>query len=198
MTKTAAFSDKTVAKLVFCAVFAALICVVAPISVPIGPVPISLATFAVMLAGFTLGPSAGPAAVLIYLLLGSVGVPVFAGWKGGLGVIAGPTGGYLAGYALLALACGFYTVLSPKLTRGALKFVWMSVFAIIGTALLYTFGTLHFCLQTGMSAGAAVKVCVLPFIPGDALKTAAAEIIAAAILGNTGKPFSFRKDKEVK
>ena len=194
MTKTSSLTDKAVIKPVFCAVFAALICAVAPISVPIGPVPVSLATFAVMLAGFVLGPASGPAAVLIYLLLGTAGVPVFAGWKSGPGVIAGPTGGYLAGYALLALACGLYMLLPPKLTAGVRKYVWMSAFAAIGTALLYAFGTLHFCLQTGTNASAAIGICVLPFIPGDVLKTVAAVFFTAAIQKSTGKLTAFRKE----
>ena len=194
MTKTSALTDKAVFKLVLCAVFAALICALAPVSVPIGPVPVSLATFAVMLAGFTLGPSAGSAAVLIYLLLGTAGVPVFAGWKSGPAVIAGPTGGYLAGYALLALVCGLYMLLPDKLTAGKRKYVWMGLFAAAGTVLLYALGTLHFCLQTGMNAAAAVRVCVLPFIPGDVLKTAAAMGSGAMILKNTGRLPGIRKE----
>ena len=80
-------------KIVYTALFVALIAVCAIIQVPIGMVPISLATLAVILSGLILGPWLGLLSTLCYLLLGLVGVPIFAGFKGGLSVIAGPTGG---------------------------------------------------------------------------------------------------------
>ena len=85
--------------MVLCAVCAAITCILAPLSIPLaGGVPISLATFAVMLAGVLLGGSLGAASQLIYVLLGAVGLPVFAGWTGGLGNVLGMTGGYIIGY----------------------------------------------------------------------------------------------------
>ena len=88
------------------AVLAALLCVVAPLSVPVGPIPISLASFAVYLAGAFLGWKRGTAAVAVYILLGAAGVPVFSGYEGGLQKLAGVTGGFILGYLPCAAVVG--------------------------------------------------------------------------------------------
>ena len=170
-------------RLTLTSAFAALICVTAPLSVPVGPVPVSLATLSVMFAGTVLGPLHGTAATAVYLLLGMAGLPVFAGFRGGIGVLAGPTGGYLAGYLPLCAICGIYAVAAARIRKsgkprspgagraaGAVLFV---AACVAGTAVLYTLGTVWFCVVTGSGAKAALSVCVLPFLPGDALKIAA-------------------------
>ena len=97
----------TTYEMVLCAFCAAVTCVLAPISVPLaGEVPISLATFAVLLSGILLGAKFGAISQLVYVLLGSVGVPVFAGWTGGIGITLGVTGGYIIGYILMAFVAG--------------------------------------------------------------------------------------------
>ena len=97
----------TTYELVLCALCAAVTCILAPISVPLaGEVPISLATFAVLLSGILLGGRFGAISQLVYVLLGSVGVPVFAGWTGGIGITLGVTGGYIIGYILMAFVAG--------------------------------------------------------------------------------------------
>ena len=89
----------TTYELVLCAFCAAVTCILAPLSVPLaGEVPISLATFAVLLSGILLGGKLGALSQIVYVLLGSVGVPVFAGWTGGIGITLGVTGGYIIGY----------------------------------------------------------------------------------------------------
>ena len=93
-------------QLVYCALFAALIAVFAQITIPIDPVPISLATFGVMTCGLILGWKYGALAVAVYILLGAVGAPVFAGFKNGAAVLAGPTAGYILGYLPYALLAG--------------------------------------------------------------------------------------------
>ena len=85
---------------------AALLCVAGPLSLPVGPVPLSLATFAVYLAGAVLGWKRGTAAVALYLLIGLCGLPVFSGFSGGFQKLAGVTGGYLVGYLFCALITG--------------------------------------------------------------------------------------------
>ena len=102
--------------LVLCAVCAAITCVLAPLSIPLaGGVPISLATFAVMLAGVLLGGSLGALSQLIYVLLGAVGLPVFAGWTGGLGNVLGMTGGFIIGYIPCAWLTGLiYKKFDPR------------------------------------------------------------------------------------
>ena len=167
----------SVRELVFCGVFTAVLCVLAPLSVPVGPVPISLATFAVMLAGTILGKKLGVISVLIYLLLGMVGLPVFAGWTAGAAKLAGPTGGYLVGYLPLAFICGFAKITGQK-GRALLS---MALCMILGTAVLYALGTVWFCVVTGSDTMRALGLCVIPFLPGDLLKIAAVMAIAPQV-----------------
>ncbi len=150
-------------KIVYTALFVALIAVCAIIQVPIGMVPISLATLAVMLSGLILGPWLGLLATLCYLLLGLVGVPIFAGFKGGLSVIAGPTGGYLIGYLAIALFSGLFRRKNAVLAVAGI---------ILGNFLCYLFGTLRFLSVTDYALKSALAVCVWPFLPGDAMKIA--------------------------
>ena len=85
------------------ALMAAALCVLGPLSVPIGAIPISLSNFVICLTAWLLGPKFGTLSVAVYLLIGLVGVPVFSGYGAGIAKLAGPTGGYLVGYLLLAL-----------------------------------------------------------------------------------------------
>lgn len=167
--------------LVMCAVCAAVICVLSPISVPIGPVPISLATFAVMLSGALLGAKWGTIATAIYLLLGCIGVPVFAGYSAGVACLAGATGGYLIGYLPLAFLGGFIYDKFGRNRGGAAKIAAMVIGMIVGTAVLYVLGTAWFCLVTGTGVIAALALCVTPFLVGDAVKMIVVAIIAPQV-----------------
>ena len=168
-------------KLVTCALCAAILCVMAPFSIPIGPVPLSLATFAVLFAAFFLGGRWGAAAVGIYLLLGAVGVPVFSGFTGGLQKLIGPTGGYLVGYLPMAfIAGGLYTLWGKK-QSGTKRFLLMVLAALIGTAVLYALGTAWFCHVMQRTVWEALGLCVIPFLPGDMAKTAAAAVLAPIV-----------------
>ena len=150
-------------KIVYTALFVALIAVCAIIQVPIGMVPISLATLAVILSGLILGPWLGLLSTLCYLLLGLVGVPIFAGFKGGLSVIAGPTGGYLIGYLAISLFSGLFRRKNAVLAVAGI---------ILGNFLCYLLGTLRFLSVTDYALTSALAVCVWPFLPGDAMKIA--------------------------
>ena len=159
------------------AVTAALLCIAGPFTVAIGPVPLSLATFAVYLAGAVLGWKRGTAAVILYLLIGTAGVPVFSGFAGGFQKLAGVTGGYLVGYAVCALITGLGSG-APRQDRPA----WLLPACMVaGTAALYLLGTAWFMVQTGKALGAALALCVIPFLPGDAVKIAAAVLIARPV-----------------
>lgn len=161
---------------------AAVTCVLAPISVPIGPVPISLCTFAVMLAGVLLGAKFGFISQLIYVLLGVVGVPVFAGYKAGVGVIAGMTGGYIVAYPVLALIIGLiYWKFGRNEKSRVKKIVWMFIGMIVGTVVLYAFGTAWFCVVSGMGLGEAMGLCVIPFLPGDFLKMVVVALVSVPV-----------------
>lgn len=164
--------------LVLCAMCAAITCILAPISVPIGPVPISLCTFAVMLAGVLLGAKFGLISQLIYVLLGTVGVPVFAGYRAGISCIAGMTGGYIVAYPILAFLTGLLYWKFGKSKAGKLRVLWMLLAMVIGTAVLYAFGTAWFCAVSGTGVVAAMGTCVIPFLPGDLLKMIAVALIS--------------------
>lgn len=156
-----------------CALMTAVICVLAPLSIPLTSlVPVSLATFAVMLAGVLLGSRTGTLCTALYLALGAVGIPVFAGYSSGFGALIGVTGGYLFGYLPLAFCSGWFAERSSGSLKGMLTGM------VIGTAILYLIGTVWFIAVTKMALLGALSACVLPFLPGDALKIAAVCLIA--------------------
>ena len=158
-------------------VMAALICIAGPLTIPAGPVPLSLATFAIYLAAAVLGKKRGTLAVALYLLIGIIGIPVFSGFSGGFQKLAGVTGGYLAGY----LPCGFLSGLGSEMAeRKGRKWI-LPVMMAAGTAVLYGIGTAWFMLQNGNALGSALTLCVVPFLPGDAVKIAAAALLAEPV-----------------
>ncbi len=154
------------------ALMTAVICVMAPFSLPIGPVPVSLATFAVMLAAVILGWKWGTASVGLYLLLGLIGVPVFSGFSAGASRLIGPTGGYLIGYLPLAFVSGLFA------ERYHRHIVACAAGMLLGTLILYGLGTGWLALQMKMSFGQALAAGVIPFIPGDLVKIAVTAWIA--------------------
>lgn len=158
--------------LVFCALFTALIVLLSQLQLPIGPVPVSLATLGVMLCGLLLGWRYGALAVGAYILLGAVGVPVFAGFQGGAGRLLGPTGGYIIGYLFYALIAGLNI---PRLQE---RFWGRCVLLLLGTAVCYGLGTAWFMHMSGRTLAESLSLCVLPFLPGDAAKIALAAFLA--------------------
>lgn len=155
-------------------VFAALMCVISPFAVPIGPVSITLATFGVYLSGAVLGSKRGGAAVAVYLMLGFVGLPVFSGFAGGIHRLFSPTGGYLVGYIPCAFIAGIFAEKFRK--------PWADVAGMAaGTAVLYVLGTAWFCLVSHTAVIPALMSCVFPFLPGDALKIICAAALCARL-----------------
>lgn len=153
-------------------IVAAVLSILSPITLPIGVVPISLTTFAILIAVYTLGMKKGTISVLIYILLGLVGLPVFSGFSSGPAKLLGPTGGYIIGYVFMALIAGFF--IDRYFDKYYLCFIGM----ILGTIICYSFGTTWLAYQANMSAKTALAAGVIPFIPGDLLK-----IITALIVG---------------
>lgn len=163
----------TTYQLAVTALFAALLCILSPIALPIGPVPISLATLIIYLAVYLLGTKLSAISCAIYLLLGLVGLPVFSGYASGLGKLAGPTGGYLIGYIPMAVVAGLI------IGRGNANVVRSAIGLVVGTAVLYLLGTIWFVIQMDCTFGYALTVCVVPFLIGDAIK-----IVIAVLLGS--------------
>jgi len=158
--------------MVFTALFTAVLCAVAPFSIAIGPIPLSFATLAIYLAAGSLGWKYGAMSVVLYVMLGALGVPVFSNFEGGFHKIVGATGGFIIGYIPCALATGLIaSVFRNKLWSYALGMV-------IGTVLLYTCGTAWFMLQSGNSLAVSLGLCVTPFLIGDAMKIIVACITA--------------------
>jgi len=159
-------------KMTLAALMCALTCVCSQIQIPILPVPLSLSLLAVHLSGALLGPSWGTAAVGAYVLLGAAGVPVFAGFAGGISALLGPTSGFLAGYVLCAWIVGNLTA-RLGFSRSALL-----LSMTLGTLACYVPGTAWFMLVTGTKLAGSLAACVLPFIPGDILKIVLAALLA--------------------
>ena len=157
------------------ALMAAVICVVGPFTLPIGPVPITLAPLAILLSVYILGTKKGTIALLIYLLIGAVGVPVFSGFTGGVGKLAGPTGGYLIGYIFFALIAGWF--IHHFYDKVVIQFLGM----VLALAVLYAFGTAWLAYSAGMTFGAALAVGVLPFIVFDLIKIVIAIVLGRAV-----------------
>ena len=152
------------------AIMTAVMCILAPLSVPIGPVPISLGTLVLYFSVVILGTQSAFISCLLYLLLGAVGLPVFTGFTGGLAKIAGPTGGYMLGYLFLILISGIFIERFTGELKGFRKKAAVFIAMAIGTAVLYAFGLAWFCRISGMNASAALALTVYPFIPLDIVK----------------------------
>jgi biotin transport system substrate-specific component len=160
---------------VFASLMAALTAVGAYIYVPIGPVPIILSTLFVIFSGLILGSRWGLTSMALYLLVGAIGLPVFAGGKGGFAHFLGPTGGYLFGYLVASWIAGFIS----ERSQGRMI---LDIFAvIIGSLALYAFGVPWLKMVTQMSWTKALMVGVLPFLIGDAIKASVVLILARAI-----------------
>lgn len=160
---------------VYASLFAALITAGAYIFIPIGPVPIVLQNLFVLLTGLLLGPRWGLASVGVYLLAGLCGLPVFAGGTGGIGRLFGPTGGYLVGYLPAVFLAGW---ISEKGDHRPVFDVLAMVAAMIA---VYGLGVSWLKFMSGMSPGKSLAVGMLPFLPGDAVKIAAAAAIARTL-----------------
>lgn len=169
------FSTK---EIVLTALFTAITAVCAWISVPFGAISFTMQTFAVFCALLTLGGKNGFFSWLAYMLLGAIGLPVFNGFKGGAGVLLGPTGGYIFGFILVTLIYWAGTKLFGE------KLLVRTALLVVGLLVCYTFGTLWFVYGYSggdMSFRKAAEICVFPFVPFDLLKMVLAFVISYRI-----------------
>lgn len=168
--------DETTTNIARAVLLAAVTAATAPVDVvhPLVPsVPITLQTVWVFLAGLLLGPLWAGVAFVLYLLAGLVGLPVFAGGNAGLGVLLGPTGGFLVGFVVAAVVVGLVAHGLDGLTPPGEIAVPRVVAALLtGGVAIYAFGAVGFSLAQGVGLGAAVAAVVLPFLPVAALKMA--------------------------
>ncbi len=173
-SKTARTGRLTTAQMTAVALMTAITCVLGPLAIPIivSPVPISLTNLVLFLSLYILKTKKALLSYLIYLFLGIAGLPVFSGFSGGLGKLAGPTGGYLVGFIFMILISGFFVerfVNKRLICIGALA---------LGALICNIFGTVWLCWQLKVDFGAGLAMGVIPYLPGDCAK-----IILAAIAG---------------
>jgi biotin transport system substrate-specific component len=165
--------------LAYVALFAAVIAVLGTIpAIPVGPVPITAQTLGVMLAGAVLGARRGFLAVLLFLVLVAVGLPLLAGGRGGLGVFAGPTAGYLLSWPVAAFVIGWLTERAwdrYNVLRGTL------IHVLGGIVVIYAVGVPVLKAVAGLSWTAALTSGALPFLPGDLFKAFVAAAIADVV-----------------
>lgn len=156
-------------------VMTAVTCILGPLSIPIGAVPISLTNLAIFFSVYVLGMKLGTISCVMYLLIGMAGLPVFSAFTGGLGKMLGPTGGYMLGYVFMSLICGFF--IDRFMSNRALCFLGM----ILGQAACYLPGTVWLAYQAKLTFEAALLTGVVPFILGDLLKMAFAVMIGSRL-----------------
>lgn len=167
------------------AMFAAVTVVFSQIYIPIPftPIPVNLGNLAILLTGTLCSVGyrfGGMISVSMYILLGAFGLPVFVGFKGGIGVLSGSTGGYIVGYLLMALFCGLgYHRINKKILKITVLTASMTLCLVCGT--------IWFMLSTGNDLMQSLTLCVIPFIPGDIIK-----LIVAYILIERLKPFAMK------
>ncbi len=168
-------ADKKTINLAITALMSAVLCVVSPLSIPVGTVPISLTTMFIAIGIYLIGPIRMSISVLIYFFMGIIGLPVFANFKSGLAVIAGPTGGYLLGYIAFTLAGGI--IIYKDINNIRYSIIGM----VIGNLLIYVIGTSWLSYSMELSFGEALWVGVIPFIIADVIKMSAAVYLGRTI-----------------
>lgn len=156
--------------------FTAIIVIMAQISIPMPlGVPMTMQTFAITLAAIVMGAKNGTLASLIYVLLGAIGVPVFASFTGGIGIVVGPTGGFIMTFPVMALIIGLGADFYRK------NKAWLIVGILVGTIVNYIGGTLWYCFVTENSFMAGLMGCVIPFIPTASIKAVLAVIVGLPV-----------------
>ena len=179
---------------VLCGLFAAFTAVFSQISLPIGPVPISCSLIAVYLAGLFLPVKTAALSQLVYLLLGIIGVPVFAGFQSGAARLAGPTGGYLLVYPVIALILSLAMVIyDKKLARKPLaaRAVYIVSAMLVSLIVCYAAGTAWFTVFSGSSFQKALSLTVVPFIAGDIAKIVLCTVVTLSARERLKKAVKF-------
>lgn len=150
--------------MVLISIMAALICVLAPVAIPVGAIPITLATFVIYITAALLGPKRGTISIVLYIAIGMIGVPVFSAYRSGFGVVLGATGGYIIGYIPLAFLSGLFVYHNKS------KFIFYPLGMIIGTIALYAVGTIWYMLVMDSGLVESLLACVVPFLLFDLIK----------------------------
>ncbi|MBR6400692.1 MAG: biotin transporter BioY [Firmicutes bacterium] len=145
------------------ALMSAVICILSPLTLPIGPVPVTLGTLAVLFSAYLLGAKYGTLSYLLYYLLGCFGLPVFSGFQGGISKALGPTGGFLIGFFALCAISGFFI---EKYTKNYIRFLGM----LLGETVCYLIGVIWYAVVAHTTLLQAFLTACAPFIAVDILK----------------------------
>lgn len=174
-SKTSAHQGFTVKELVLGGMFAALLAVISQISIPMpNGMPITIQVFAVTLIGVVLGWRLGLLATITYLLIGAVGLPVFANFRGGAGALFGLTGGFIWAWPIMAGLCG----IRPKTGSSRMNLALTIFFCLLGLSVTETIGCLQWAALSGeMSVSAVFAYAIIAFIPKDVILTVLAVLI---------------------
>ncbi len=170
-------SRSKVQKLALVGLMSAVICLLGPLSlqIPFSPVPISMGFLAIYFVVSVLGLKLGTLSVIIYILLGLAGLPVFTGFMGGPGKLFGPTGGYIIGYIFMAPICGFFV------DRWGKKLPLCFLGMVLGSAVCYFFGSIWLSYQSSYPLLQAFAVGVLPYIIPDLIKLVVAMAVGTQL-----------------
>ena len=173
------FSNRiSVKNIVLAGMFAAFLAVMSQISLPMPTgVPITVQVFAVALVGVILGWKRGVLAVLVYILIGAVGVPVFANFKGGLSVLTGLTGGYIIAWPVMTILCG----IQPKTQNTKLNVALNIILSLVGLAVCESVGALQWALLSGSDLKGIIIYSLTAFVPKDIVLTVLAVIIGRQV-----------------
>lgn len=170
-------THKSILSIVYVALFAAIISVCSLISIPIGTIPVTLQLLGICLASGFLGWFRGTISVVIYILLGLIGIPVFAGGTSGFAKLASPTGGYIIGFIFTAL------IIDLAVKFFGRKLYVLIIAMVLGVLVCYAFGTAWFMIlynsspDKSIGLGSALSMCVIPFLPFDAIKIAVSAVL---------------------
>lgn len=176
-----AITNSRTRSIAFCGLSIALMAVSAWITVPFGPVPFTLQTFVMVFVLLALQPGEALASIALYLGIGALGLPVFSSMRGGIGVLAGPTGGFLWGFLLGAILAIGILKLAGQFEVKNRALGWDIVAAVAFLAVCYVCGWLQLAFVAGMGLEAAFAAGVAPFVLIDAAKLAFAIVIARAV-----------------
>lgn len=157
-------NSSEIEKMVFASLFAAMTALGAYMRIPIGPVPITFQVMFVFLAGSILGKKWGSLSMVVYILLGVAGLPVFAGGASGIGVLFGPTGGYITGFVIAAFVIGLLTE-----RKKSTSMTFNALYMLIGLVIIYTLGATQLMIEAQLEPFETIMAGVVPFVIGDIL-----------------------------
>ena len=178
-------SKNKVFQLVAIALCTAIIAVLSQIAIPLPTkVPVTLQTFAVAFAGYLLGWKGGTISVVVYCLLGAVGVPVFAGWSGGISSFVGFSGGFIYGFIPMALLCGLGAKFcSDKISHKALAVI----FGVLGLAVCHLCGAAQYAILSHISLGKSILLVSVPYLVKDVISVVCAYLLSVEVVSRLTK-----------